>query len=326
MGNSILVRAIIAVIIIVVILILFKRSSNKGMKSEELQKGKESQAKKPGEDLVKQSVENKTEDKDAVRPKEKTTISDSSKEEKFVKRAEPGQMKQLTEEREDKVDGREQRKNAGKVIYQFLNQNLRAMYECYQGGHFEQFPGITFPEKSLQEAMDVVKDQIHEESKQLMAGFEDLYDIVEEDGIKVGKLKDYDKAKRWFENQMMPFYPAYYQIFGNEFKYQTFLAQPMLRLFHQLIGRRFRIGFHNRYKTGVDAFRYHEGRYQIFNADGEMLCDGAFQDGKMTDGFCQMIDEQASTDDWRVIRRGRIQDGAFLPDDVRFEYTKPVVG
>ena len=191
MGNSILVRAIIAVIIIVVILILFKRSSNKGMKSEELQKGKESQAKKPGEDLVKQSVENKTEAKDAVRPKEKTTISDSSKEEKFVKRAEPGQMKPLTEVREDKVDGREQRKNAGKVIYQFLNQNLRAMYEWYQGGHFEQFPGITFPEKSLQEAMDVVKDQNHEESKQLMAGFEDLYDIVEEDGIKVGKLKDY---------------------------------------------------------------------------------------------------------------------------------------
>ena len=66
---------------------------------------------------------------------------------------------------------------------------------------------------------------------------------------------------------VLPFYPVYYDKLDG-IRYTSLLNQTMLNLFHRLTGKKFRLGYKNRYNSGVTAYRWEGSRYQVYAEDG----------------------------------------------------------
>ena len=121
---------------------------------------------------------------------------------------------------------------------------------------------------------------------------------------------------------VLPFYPVYYDRLDG-IRYTSLLNQTMLNLFHRLTGKKFRMGYKNRYSSGVTAYRWKGDRYQVYAEDGKMLCDAVFKDGKVWEGFACLPEEgQKAGEDWQLMREGHFREGVFTDGTLHYIYKK----
>ena len=100
------------------------------------------------------------------------------------------------------------------------------------------------------------------------------------------------------------------------------LNQTMLNLFHRLTGKKFRLGYKNRYNSGVTAYRWEGSRYQVYAEDGTRLCDAVFRDGKVWEGYACLPVEEQKDDDWELMQAGTFRDGVFVDGTLQYIYRK----
>ncbi len=224
---------------------------------------------------------------------------------------------------EDSVDAQE--KAALKVLYQYVNKNMKQMYECYETDSFDAYTDMFLPEEDLSEMLEKVSGRLSEESAALIRELRAYAEITDTEDGKTARITDQEGLCRWFERQMLPFYPMYHQTFAGKFRYTTFADRPILKLLHQLTGRKYRLGFHNRYKSGESAFTYHQGYYRVYDENGHMLCDACFAEGKIKKGYGRVNKPELSGEDWKVSQEGYFEDGEFQSGAIRYDYQKPVV-
>lgn len=120
---------------------------------------------------------------------------------------------------------------------------------------------------------------------------------------------------------VLPFYPVYYTYLDG-IRYSSFLNQTVLNMFHRLTGKKFRMGYRNRYSTGVTAYRWEGEKYQVYDAGGRMLCDAIFREGMLWEGYGILPDDSYGEEDWDLIREGMFHEGVFTDGKMHYVYKK----
>lgn len=138
---------------------------------------------------------------------------------------------------------------------------------------------------------------------------------------RTGAVRDPEGLRKVFQRMVLPFYPVYYDKLDG-IRYTSLLNQTMLNMFHRLTGKKFRLGYKNRYRSGVTAYRWEGNRYQVYMEDGTKLCDAVFQDGKVWDGYACIPVEEQKDGDWEMIQAGTFRDGVFVDGALQYIYRK----
>ena len=144
-----------------------------------------------------------------------------------------------------------------------------------------------------------------------------------DDGYEgTGDVTDPEGLKKFFERMMLPFFPVYYNEFTNGPRYISFLNQKILKLYTQLSGKRFRLGYKNRYPNGQVAFEWTDDIYRVYRFDGKKLCDASFAEGKVKNGYALI--KQSEDQDWTVYLSGDWKDGVLTREDTQYRYKKNI--
>lgn len=210
---------------------------------------------------------------------------------------------------------------AKKELYQYLTQVIKKMFLQYRRGSFHTFTRMSVPSESVQKHYDKIRQSLTPQSAAIL---DDLFACIDMEGNeekKPGEVRDPEKLKSVFVRMTLPFYPVYYDKLDGV-RYTSLLNQTMLNLFHRLTGKKFRLGYKNRYPSGVTAYRWNGNRYQVYAQDGSMLCDAVFQDGKVWEGFARLPEEGPGEEDWELVRAGTFREGAFVDGTLQYIYRK----
>ena len=195
------------------------------------------------------------------------------------------------------------------------------MFLQYRRGSFHTFTRMSVPSESVQKHYDKIRQSLTPQSAVIL---DDLFACIDMEGNeekKPGEVRDPEKLKSVFVRMTLPFYPVYYDKLDGV-RYTSLLNQTMLNLFHRLTGKKFRLGYKNRYPSGVTAYRWNGNRYQVYAQDGSMLCDAVFQDGKVWEGFARRPEEGPGEEDWELVRAGTFREGAFVDGTLQYIYRK----
>ena len=211
---------------------------------------------------------------------------------------------------------------AKKELYQYLTQVIKKMFLQYRRGCFHTFTRMNVPSESVQKHYDKIRQSLTPQSAAIL---DDLFACIDMEGNeekKPGEVRDPEKLKSVFVRMTLPFYPVYYDKLDGV-RYTSLLNQTMLNLFHRLTGKKFRLGYKNRYPSGVTAYRWNGNRYQVYAQDGSMLCDAVFQDGKVWEGFARLPENgQPGDKDWEMVKAGTFQEGRFVDGTLQYIYRK----
>ena len=171
---------------------------------------------------------------------------------------------------------------AKKDLYQYLTQVIKKMFMHYRRGTWNQLTRVNVPSGAVQKHYDRIRQSLTPQSADILDDFFSCIDSEGSEEKKPGEVRDAEKLRQVFLRMVLPFYPVYYDKLDGV-RYTALLNQTMLNLFHRLTGKKFRLGYKNRYRSGVTAYRWEGSRYQVFEEDGTMLCDAVFRDGKVWD-------------------------------------------
>lgn len=229
----------------------------------------------------------------------KSTKARSEKEEKAVEPA---------EKKEDE---------SGKKVYYWLNAAVKQMFYYYRNEKWNELTELDVLESGSNISLDTVKASLGEREKAL---FDRILQCV---SMEDGSVKDQEALKAVFFDMVMPFYPVYYYIFGNDIRYTAFLNKNVLNMFHQLSGKKFRLGYRNRYASGVTAFAWEGDQYKVFRKDGSMVCDAVFKDHVLYHGFGTTRLAELSDGEWEVEKTGTWNQGSFVDGTVHYLYQRP---
>lgn len=216
---------------------------------------------------------------------------------------------------------------AKKELYQYLNQSVKKMYQFYRKDQWDKLLVLGIPSGSVRELYAEIKKTLPEHLNQLLDRYFACLDLdgkpaVEgEEGVEPGTVKDQKELKLVFQKMMLPFYPVYYKEV-EELRHTALLSRMMLELFHLLTGKKFRLGYKNRYGNGVTAFRWNKEVFQVFDKEGNLLCDASFQDGKVWDGYAVLPADDYDDEDWELYRKGMWKEGAFVDGTLQYIYKK----
>ena len=177
---------------------------------------------------------------------------------------------------------------------------------------WDGIPAIAPPSDTIKGALDRIREELTDDLWLLASPY-----------IEEGNLAAPAELKTAFYAMLLPFYPLYRSNF-KEFRYNTFLNREALELFRRLTGRKFRLGYRNRYAKGPNAFEWEGDSYRVYDSKGELLCDGVFEDGKIRDGYAVLPAEAGDDPDWVIRRKGSFKDGLFTDGAVEYIYQKPV--
>ncbi len=211
---------------------------------------------------------------------------------------------------------REKKIQTGKKVYSYINGLIKQMFYQYRTDQWESFDEFQVSEqitlKDISEAQEFLGKKESDLLDQLIQGI----------SVEENRVTDPDKLKDTFEKMVLPFYPAYFDVFGDEIRYSAFLNRLTLNLFQQLSGKKFRVGYRNKYTNGTTAFTWNKNYYQVYDEAGVKLCDASFKDGRVYNGFCVESVDSENESEWMIQRAGRWQDGVFQDGELRYHYQK----
>ena len=237
----------------------------------------------------------------------------------------PADKKEKEPEREDPAVTA-----AKKELYQYLNQSIKKMYQSYRKDQWENLTVLGVPSASVREQYAKILETLPNQLKKLV---EDYFSCLDIDGkpsgegeeeaemILPGTVIDPAGLKNVFLQMMLPFYPVYHKEVA-ELRHTSLLNQNTLELFHRLTGKKYRMGYKNRYGTGVTAFRWKKDAYQVYDRDGQLLCDAVFQNGKVWDGYAILKVEDYGDGEWDLYRKGTWKQGEFTDGTLQYIYKK----
>ena len=220
---------------------------------------------------------------------------------------------------------RTEKEEASSEIYDCINKGLRKISVCWEKGELDQLKELGTLSLSVRKYYDDILEGLQEEQKEMLRHYRDAVDLEEKDGrLYVSPREDADLEKVLFD-AMMPFYPYYgKELQAGGIRYGSMLSKETLSLFYQLTGRKFRIGFHRRYRSGVDSFDWKDNHYQVRDSEGRLYCDADFEDGKVVSGYAKMPADQDSDDNWKVYQAGIWEDGCLKDGTICYQYQKKV--
>jgi hypothetical protein len=190
---------------------------------------------------------------------------------------------------------------------------MRILYQADQEESWDSIPALESPSDSIKEVLDQIEKDLPENLWKLTLPFVEESNLLAPAGLKQA-----------FYAMLLPFYPLYRSYF-NEFKFNTFLNRDALELFRRLTGRKFRLGYRNRYAEGVNAFEWEGEAYRVYDRNGTLLCDAVFSDGSVKEGYAVLPEEKSDDPDWTLRRKGNFKNGHFLDGAVEYIYKRPIV-
>lgn len=212
--------------------------------------------------------------------------------------------------------------SAKRELYQYLNETLKTMYEAYQKDAWENVHTLGEPSESLLEHYDRIVESLPQEEADMVTGIFGAVDLAHpQEGCLT--VTDAEALKGVYLSMMLPFYPVYYKEF-DELRFHTLLNRTVLDLFRRLTGRKYRLGYRNRYSTGVNAFEWKGNQYKVFAKDGRMLCDAVFENGAVKNGYAVSRQEENGDPNWEILRKGTFVDGTFQDGTLEYVYKKAV--
>ena len=259
--------------------------------------------------------EYKTDTESVFDNKKKNTIEEITEKEisekQEVKSAEKADFKEKNRQREQ--------------LYYYINHELQTLYTAYNKGEWDNLQKLGEISPVLYEEKEAIIEGLPSFTGAMVKEYFSCIDFREEGDKIVAYIKDKEQLKKAFLQFMMPFYPYYYKQLSEGGLRHTALLQPnTLRLFQQLIGKKFRPGYRNRYSTGVRAFEWDKNRYKVYGKDGKLLCDAIFGADGITDGYGQKKYVDETHPDWNIVEEGNWKDGTFEGGILRYEYKKSV--
>lgn len=226
-------------------------------------------------------------------------------------------QRQIKLEEEARKAARKAEIEAGKELYHYLNQSMKTMFHHYCKEDWEDLETLGTPELQDRDAAGRCLEKLSSGNRKIMNRFFSCVDLNDRyEGT--GHVTDPDGLKKFFERMMLPFFPVYYKEFSNGPRYISFLNQKILKIYTQLSGKRFRLGYKNRYPNGQVAFEWTDDIYRVFRCDGKKLCEASFADGKVKDGYALI--KQSEDQDWAVYLSGEWRDGQLIREDTRYRY------
>ncbi len=241
-------------------------------------------------------------------------------EERLRKIAEEEERKrQLKLEEEAREAARKAEIESGKELYHYLNQSIKTMFYHYRTQQWDALETLGSIELSDPEAAKRFVEKLSAANKKLVTKF---FKCIDFDQLfrGEGKIVDKEELKNVFESMMLPFFPVYYKEFSNGPRYISFLNYQILKVFSQLSGKKFRLGYKNRYQNGQIAFEWTDDVYRVFRADGTKLCEASFADGKVKDGFAILKKTDEESELWDIYQKGYWKDGVLLKEDIHYIY------
>ncbi len=226
-------------------------------------------------------------------------------------------QRQIKLEEEARKAARKAEIEAGKELYHYLNQSMKTMFHHYCKGNWEELKTLGSPELGDRDAAGRCLEKLSSGNRKIMNRFFSCIDV--NDGyMGSGDVTDPDGLRKFFERMMLPFFPVYYNEFSDGPRYISFLNQKILKVYTQLSGKRFRLGYKNRYPNGQVAFEWTDDIYRVFRSDGKKLCEASFADGKVRDGYALI--KQSEDPDWTVYISGEWRDGVLIREDTQYRY------
>lgn len=221
--------------------------------------------------------------------------------------------------------------SAKKDMFDYLNQVLKKMAYHHRKGKWKQLKYLGLPGETTMEYYERMIADLKPRSAQTMKDLFGCLDLTraeksedpEAEQPKEGIITDREKLLEVFLSMMLPFYPVYYREM-NTVRYSALLDFSTLDIFHQLTGKRYRVGYKNRHKSGAMAFERNKNIYKVFDENNQMLCDASFKDGRVWDGYAMIKDREASSHEWEVVSKGFYQEGEFTGSTISYTYRKPV--
>ncbi len=210
---------------------------------------------------------------------------------------------------------------ARKELYQYLTQTVKKMFVHYRRGNWDKLTRLPVPSEKIMKHYDAIRASVTPQSAAIM---DDLFGCMERTGTEeteAGTVTDPEKLRETFLHMTLPFYPVYYDRLDGV-RYTALLNQTVLNLFHRLTGKKFRLGYRNRYRSGVTAYRWEGRRYQVFAEDGTMLCDAEFRNGRVWNGFARVLVQEHREKDWELIRAGQFREGELTDGTLQYIYRK----
>lgn len=269
-------------------------------------KAEDSQIKEKASSVLEKPASRGTEALDRGR----RTVSDNDKSEAVHDIAAGNQRNVRQEERQ--AQARREYFQAKKDLYNYLNQTMRILYQADQEDSWEGLTGLEGPSENACNALADIKEELPESLWELMSPFLNEHNIASPSELRPA-----------FISMLLPFYPAYSKEFG-EFRYNTFLNRDALELFRRLTGRKFRLGYRNRYANGRCAFEWKGEQFRVYNKKGTLLCDAVFENGIIRDGYAVILEESTEGSEWTVLRKGSFKDGQFLDGALEYVYGKSI--
>ncbi len=220
---------------------------------------------------------------------------------------------------------RTEKEEAASEIYDCINKGLRLVSNSWVQGELGQLKELGSLSLSVDKYYEEILQGLQDRQKQILSSFRDAVCFEkQEDRIRVGAGEDTDLEQLLFDS-MMPFYPYYGKELHKEgIRYGSILSKDVLDLFHQLTGRKFRMGFHRRYRNGLDSFDWKDNHYTVRNPEGNLLCDADFEDGKMVRGFARLPAEETGDDGWQIYKEGIWEDGSLKEGRICYHYQKKI--
>lgn len=224
------------------------------------------------------------------------------------------EKKEVVMAEEKKVPASDEKKD--KALYYWLNNLAKQMFYHYRNDKWNTFVAVE-PFEESDFSIDKIKENLGKQECKL------LDDILANVFLTSGNVENAEGLKEVFFDMILPFYPQYYYVFENDIRYTAFLNKKTLNLFHQLSGKKFRVGYRNRFSTGVTGFEWTGDQYRVYQKDGTLVCDATFKDHKLYDGYGSVrVDEQAD-EDWKIEKTGLWKEGSFVSGKMHYIYQKP---
>ena len=235
------------------------------------------------------------------------------------------QIKAEKEQKHTETRQPRKRNDEGRDLYRFLNQAIKTMHIRYSEGRFDDLTHLGKVPDSLVEKYDEIVGKLPEDLQAWLSALRAMIVLREEEGALYTDIADKEGLKKEFLNMMLPFYATYAMELGQgKVRFSSLIGPDMLRLFHELTGKKFSVGFHRRYESGINAFEWEGDRYKVFDSKGKILCDAVFKDGLVESGYARLKEPDPEFEDWDIVRTGAWKEGVFQKGAVCYAYRIPV--
>lgn len=213
------------------------------------------------------------------------------------------------------------KKDASRDFYRYLNQAIKTMHIRYSEGRFEELTHLGKIPAHVVEDYDQILEKLPEDLKAWVSTLRSMIVLRDEEGTIYTDIGDKEGIRREFLSSMLPFYGTYASKLGEgKVRFSSLIGPDMLRLFHELTGKKFSVGFHRRYESGINAFEWEDDRYQVFDSKGHLLCDATFKDGVVDHGYAEQAEADPEYEDWDLVKAGNWENGEFKNGAIRYVY------